>query len=193
MRNCYGLRPICHAIWLPSFWFHWLQFLLVWESKQFSGLSYQFLLILELSYFSQEKEKHSGHLVMYIHFKCFNMFITFKVLVYKKIILQNWFHFNRACVFTLPSYVQLLFHHTSDMRVPVRVPLSSAARSWVLRKNQVTYWTTFSWHPANPSKDPGVYLLCATHLVKLLGIIHWKLYLINYCCKNQLKYDLVEL
>lgn len=132
MKNCYGLHPICHAIWLPSFWFHWLRFLLVWESKQFSGLSYQFLLIPELSYFSQEKEKHSGHLVMYIHFKCFNMFITFKVLVYKKIknyarlyfndTSKLWFHFNRVCVFTLPSYVQLLFYHKNNMRCQVRVP-----------------------------------------------------------------------
>lgn len=136
MKNCYGLRPICHAIWLPSFWFHWLQFLLVWESKQFSGLSYQFLLIPELSYFSQEKEKekHSGHPAVSTYISnvsicssCLRFWFTKKIKNYARLYFNDtsklWFHFNKASVFTLPSYVQLLSYHTSNMRVPGESPL----------------------------------------------------------------------
>ena len=75
----------------------------------------------------------------------FSLWKKIKKIFFKKD--KFWFHFHEACVFTLSSYIQLLSYHKSNMQHQVRVP---SPFSWVLRKNQVTYWNTFAWHMTNP-------------------------------------------
>lgn len=104
-----SLLPVCHFIWFPSFWFHQLLFLFVCESKWLSALSLSisrdtWIILI----FSRKKKKRRKRKTwwlsssVYIHFKCLDMFITFKILVGKNMWNYPKHYFN--------DILQLLFH-----------------------------------------------------------------------------------